>query len=189
MVRGQRLKRLPLFKWSRLVMPKELEGWGIKKLVWFCKYLVAKILWRLIQNKMIWGKVVTSKYLAGKSLVEWWQSPKKISTSSLIGWRVMEKASDLVIKWLVWQVENGKSIQIKEDPCVNLGLGFKISRELLSKLHDQEILSLWDAILEGGDLFGRTLWKTDDMLELEGNLAEEWRSYVDLLTSNFINLQ
>jgi hypothetical protein len=138
---------------------------------------------------MIWGKVVTSKYLAGKSLVEWWQSPKKISTSSLIGWRVMEKASDLVIKWLVWQVENGKSIQIKEDPCVNLGLGFKISRELLSKLHDQEILSLWDAILEGGDLFGRTLWKTDDMLELEGNLAEEWRSYVDLLTSNFINLQ
>jgi hypothetical protein len=71
----------------------------------------------------------------------------------------MEKDSNLVSEWLVWQVGNGKIIQIREDPWVNSGLGFKRSRELLPELHNQGILSLWDSILEGEYLIGRTLWK------------------------------
>jgi hypothetical protein len=89
MVRAKDSGGIPLVKWSCLAMPKELGGWGIKNIVWFCKLLVAKSLWRLIHNNMLWGRVLTSKYLAGKSFVEWFRSQKKIGNNSSIGWRAM----------------------------------------------------------------------------------------------------
>jgi hypothetical protein len=62
---------IPLVKWSLLAMPKELGGWGIKNIVWFSKALATKSLWRLIHNRMLWGRVLISKYMARKSIEEW----------------------------------------------------------------------------------------------------------------------
>jgi hypothetical protein len=61
----------PLVKWSTLSMPKALGGWGIKNLIWFSKSLVAKSLWRLLHNEMLWGKVLSSKCLQGKTFIDW----------------------------------------------------------------------------------------------------------------------
>jgi hypothetical protein len=60
-----------LVKWTRLAMPKELGGWGIKNIYWSCISLAAKSLWRMIHNKMLWGRVMTSKYLSGMTIIEW----------------------------------------------------------------------------------------------------------------------
>jgi hypothetical protein len=35
---------IPLIKWSRLVIPKKLGGWGIKNLVWFYKSHCEKLM-------------------------------------------------------------------------------------------------------------------------------------------------
>jgi hypothetical protein len=58
-------------------MSKELGGWGIKNIYWFCRALLMKSLWRLIHNKMLWGRVMDSKYLLGKSFIEWFRMPRK----------------------------------------------------------------------------------------------------------------
>jgi hypothetical protein len=66
-----------LVKWSCLAKPKEHGGRGIQNMVWFNKALETKILWRLIHNRMLWGRVLISKYLVGKSIEEWFRTSRK----------------------------------------------------------------------------------------------------------------
>lgn len=51
-------------------MPKQLGGWGVKNILWFTKELVAKSLWGLTQNSMLWGQEMATKYFPGRSLVD-----------------------------------------------------------------------------------------------------------------------
>jgi hypothetical protein len=62
----------------------------------------------------------------------------------------------LIDEWMVWQVGNGKSVRIGEDPWVCSGDGFKLSDDLVGDLHDQVIYSLWDARLGEMDHIGRS---------------------------------
>jgi hypothetical protein len=68
---------IPLVKWSRFTMPKEMGGWGTNNLFGFVQALVAKFLWRLIHNRMLWGRVLISKYLVGMSFEDWLCLPGK----------------------------------------------------------------------------------------------------------------
>jgi hypothetical protein len=79
----------PLVKWTKLAMPKELGRQGIKNLVWFYHALVAKIMWRLLHNDMVWGRVVSSKYISGMSFIEWIKIPTKNTQSSSICWKAL----------------------------------------------------------------------------------------------------
>jgi len=56
-------KSYPLVRWSKLAMPKVLGGWGIKNLIWFSKALATKSMLSFIHNDMLWGRVLSSKYL------------------------------------------------------------------------------------------------------------------------------
>jgi hypothetical protein len=38
---------------------------GGKNIFWFSKSLAAKILWRLIHNKALWGRVLLETYFPG----------------------------------------------------------------------------------------------------------------------------
>jgi hypothetical protein len=134
-----------LVKWSRTAMPKESGGWGIKNIYWFCKSLAAKSLWRLIHNKMLWSRVMTSKYLSGMTIIEWIRSPRKTVINSSICWKAMVETFPLIGKWIVWNVGNGKSIRIGENPWVNSGEGFKLTKNLVNALHGRGIFTLWDA--------------------------------------------
>jgi hypothetical protein len=46
---------IPLVKWNRIDILKELRGWGLKNIFYFSKYLETKSFWRLIHNKVLWG--------------------------------------------------------------------------------------------------------------------------------------
>lgn len=53
--RHKEVEGIPLVKWPRIAMPKDLGSWGIKNIYWFWKALATKSLWRLIHNTMLWG--------------------------------------------------------------------------------------------------------------------------------------
>jgi hypothetical protein len=91
-------------------MPKDMGGWGIKNLNWFCKSLGAKSLWRLIHNSMLWGRVLKSKYFGNKSIKEWFRLPNKLGNKSLVGWKAMVEVVPIIGNWTVWQVGNGKNV-------------------------------------------------------------------------------
>jgi hypothetical protein len=81
-------------------MLKDMEGWDIKNLNWFCKYLATKSLWRLIHNTMLWGRVLKSKYFGNKS-VKGFILPKKLGINNLVGWKAMVEAFPIIGNWTV----------------------------------------------------------------------------------------
>jgi hypothetical protein len=69
----------------------------------------------LIHNKMLWGRVMTSKYLSGNKFVEWIQSPRKSIVNSSICWKAMVNVFPVIGEWKIWNVGNKKRIKISED--------------------------------------------------------------------------
>lgn len=61
---------IPLVKWSRVAYLKKLGGWGIKNIYLFSLYLAACSFWCLTKNTTLWGRVLKSKYLQGRSIEE-----------------------------------------------------------------------------------------------------------------------
>jgi hypothetical protein len=70
----------------QLSMPKELGGWGIKYFLVF-QITCSKNLWHFIQNDMLWGRVLSSKYLSGLSKVEWIRTMRNSGENGSIGWK------------------------------------------------------------------------------------------------------
>jgi hypothetical protein len=70
-------------------MPKLLGRWVVKNIFWFSKALVEKSLWRLAHNSMLWGRVMSSKYFPGMSMVGWFREPNKYVENCSIVWKSM----------------------------------------------------------------------------------------------------
>jgi hypothetical protein len=63
----------PFRQMTRVVTLKEASEWGLKSICVFNMALAAKILWTLINNEGLWGKVMKLKYLKIKSIEEWFR--------------------------------------------------------------------------------------------------------------------
>jgi len=70
-------KSYPLIRWENMAMLEDLGGWGIKNLIWFNKDLTANSRWGFIHNDMLWGRVLSSKYLKGRNKIDWIRQPRK----------------------------------------------------------------------------------------------------------------
>ena len=67
----------PWVRWEKIAKPKSLGGWGLKNILNFVGVLAAKGGWRLIHSKNLWTRVMTEKYIAPASVVDWIRSPQK----------------------------------------------------------------------------------------------------------------
>jgi hypothetical protein len=151
--------------------------------------LVTKSLWRLISNNLLWGRVLISKYLAGKTIEEWFRCSRKLVPTSSIGWKAMVDAFPLLGSWATWRIGNGRSVRVGEDPWEGFDNNHRLSEGLLRRLHAQSIFSLKDATNPGMNVTGGTIWKSTIDLNLEEDLAEEWSTYVTSLKQGFILLE
>jgi hypothetical protein len=70
----------------------------------------------------------------------------------------------------------GKQVRIEEDPWVGSGEGYKLLNEMVNALHDQGIHSLKDAAIGDLDRTGRSEWKSANLLEIEGEHADRWKT-------------
>jgi len=68
---------IPLVKWKRIVVPKDLWECGFKKFFIFSKGLTTKNAWSFIQGKGIWCQVVKEKYIYSNSLDVWFRNSIK----------------------------------------------------------------------------------------------------------------
>jgi hypothetical protein len=90
-----------------------------------------------MSNKMLWGRVLISKYLEGKSIEEWFRSPRKSVSVSSTGWKVMVDAFPLIGAWFEWCIGNKRSVRIGEDPWEGSSKNFKLSKGLVRRLHSK----------------------------------------------------
>ena len=87
---------------------------------------------------------------------------------------------------MAWEIGNGKSVRIGEDPWAGAGEDYKLPPAIIDKLKEQRCFKLADASVNLQ--YPHQRWKTAEELGLSGDERESWGSYVHLLETNFINL-
>jgi hypothetical protein len=84
---------------------------GVKNIYLFSLSLETRSLQRLTHNSSLWGKVLKSKYLQGRSIEYWYRHPNKSSNGSIV-WKSLVVAFPLVGSWTAWKIGNGRKVKI-----------------------------------------------------------------------------
>jgi hypothetical protein len=77
-----------LFKWTEIVAPKDLGGWGLKDILPFSRALAGHNIWCLTQGNSLWSTMMNSKYFPNLSIEKWFRLPEKSSKGSIV-WKAL----------------------------------------------------------------------------------------------------
>ena len=103
-----KMQRLP---WHTLCKPKGRGGIGLRDLGFFNEALLAKQVWRLMNNpSSLLAKVFKSKYFPRCSILE-----ANANGKGSYAWRSILSARDLISKGSVWRVGSGTGVRIWGD--------------------------------------------------------------------------
>ena len=98
-------------KWDKLCEAKEVGGMGFKEIEKFNDALLAKQVWRLINNPdSLCHKVFKARFFPDCSILE-----ARDSTCGSYAWKSIISARDIIRKGMVWRIGIGNSVRIKQD--------------------------------------------------------------------------
>ena len=129
-------------KWEKIATPKAMEGHGLKNVHIFSTALAEKFGWRLLSTTSLWTEVITKKYIALDSLIEWVRRPQKSHKGGSIFWKAILKSLHLIEDHLAWKVGNGHSVEIALDPWPGSGQQHILPQEIKECLADWGLLHL-----------------------------------------------
>ena len=97
-------------KWNSLCLPKDLGGMGFKELQKFNDAMLAKQVWRLLEDKtFLFHKFFKEKFFPNGSI--FYAKEDKGS----FAWRSILKSRDVIKKGAQWRVGNNENILIFKD--------------------------------------------------------------------------
>ena len=97
--------------WKKLCQDKEMDGMGFKEIEKFNDALLAKQVWRMINNpNSLCHRVFKARFFISCSILE-----AKDSNSGSYAWKSILSARDVIRKGMVWRIGNGQNVWIKED--------------------------------------------------------------------------
>ena len=98
-------------KWERLCEAKEVGGMGFKEIEKFNQALLAKQVWRMINNPdSLRHKDFKARFFPNCSILEALEG----NGGSYV-WKSICSVRDVVKRGMVWRIGNGTSVSIKED--------------------------------------------------------------------------
>jgi hypothetical protein len=110
--------------------------------------------------------------LEGKSIGEWFRNLRKSVAVSSTSWKTMVKYFPLIGEWIEWNIGDGWSVQVGEDPWEGSTRNFKLLEDLVRRLHAHGVFMLRDVAIQGMDMVGRMIWKSTMDLNLNEGLEE-----------------
>ncbi|XP_038688673.1 uncharacterized protein LOC119987842 [Tripterygium wilfordii] len=122
---NEELRKVSIVNWEKVTRPKDAGGLGIKRMCQMNHSYLAKIGWRLINEKdSLWAKVVSNKYIHSDASLDKLQS--KNGASNL--WRGVIIAVPILTKGIRAMVHNGKDtlfwldVWIGDSPLFDISL-------------------------------------------------------------------
>ena len=122
------------------------------------------------------------------NITDWIRSPNKYFKNGYVGWKTMVLAFALIGNWTAWEIGNGRSVRLGIYPWVGEGEDFRLSQSILIKLSEHRFFKLVDVQIQLPNQIGKTRWKDSNEIQLEGADIACWKTYTDLLESNFVSL-
>ena len=104
-------KKVHWMKWEKLCEDKGKGGMGFKDIKKFNDSLLAKQVWRMINNlESLCHRVFKARFFPDCSIMD-----AKESTTGSYAWKSILSAIDVIRKGMVWRIGNGNSVRIRED--------------------------------------------------------------------------
>ncbi|CAA7018343.1 unnamed protein product [Microthlaspi erraticum] len=164
-----------LISWSRVCVPKEEGGLGIRNSLHMNTSLIAKVGWRLMNDeKSLWARVVRCKYRVGDSHDLSWL---RVRSNWSVVWRsIVTGLKEAVLPGQRWVVGDGSTIRFWTDKWLSgVSLSEKATSALPANYEGFVAKDLW--------IPGRG-WRFDQILPYvsENTGLELWSIVVDCVT-------
>ena len=141
-------------KWEHLCEAKEVGGMGFKEIEKFNDTLLAKQVWRLINNTdSLCHRVFKARFFPNCSILD-----AKESSSGSYAWKSIIGARDVIQKGMVWRIGIGEAVRIKEDKWLPGRANCSIISHLPSLALDVKVSSLI--------VPDRAAWRTEAMQQM-----------------------
>ena len=141
-------------KWERLCEAKEVGGLGFKEIEKFIDALLAKQVWRMINNiDSLCHRVFKARFFPNCSI-----SDAKESSSGSYTWKSIIGARDVIRKGMVWRIGTGEAVRIKEDRWLPGRANCSVISPLPPMAPDVKVSSLIDP--------NRVAWRTEVVQQL-----------------------
>ena len=108
---GDGSRKVHWVHWKKLCQDKDMGGMGFKEIEKFNDALLAKQVWRMINNpNSLCHRIFKARFFPTCSILE-----AKDSNTGSYAWKSILSARDVIQKRMVWCIRNGQNVQIKED--------------------------------------------------------------------------
>lgn len=176
---GKEDDKIHLARWELIARPKNMGGWGLRRLDLFSKALRMKSLWRGLFSDTLWKKVLLDKYIKPQSVEQWLKDGKVAHHKLFVIWRGFMDVLPHIKDHLWWQVGSGNSIRLGIDRIVGLLDGGILSDDLLHLFHDRGYSMLAHFCTQHSTR--SFYWLGDCFFRLTDASKDEWSSTIGLL--------
>ena len=133
-------RKIHWVKWERLCEVKEVGGMGFKEIEKFNDALLAKQVWRMINNsESLCHRVFKAQFFPDCSILD-----AKESRSGSYAWKTIIRARDVVRKRMVWRIGTREAVRIKEDRWLTVCANCSVISPLPSLDLDVKVSTLID---------------------------------------------
>ena len=127
-------------KWERLCEAKEVGGLGFKEIEKFNEALLAKQVWRMINNPdSLCYRVFKARFFPECSILE--AEDSKVGSYA---WKSILSARDVIRKGMVWRIGNRESVRIKQDKWLPSQLSRSVASPIPLMSPDTKVSELID---------------------------------------------
>jgi hypothetical protein len=150
---------------------------------------LSKSLWVFLTQESLWSLILTSKYIALLSIVDWIHKRNKNTPNTSTQWRALIQAFPMIGKHLAWKVDNGTHVRIGSDTIVKCGDNVFLAEDLKLDLCLKGYCTLNQvANMETSSIWAQNWYSTME-LELEHNWSQIWSDFTSELQRAHIHLK
>jgi hypothetical protein len=131
----ENISKIHWMSWEKLGASKDKGGLGFRDLTMFNKALLAKQLWRMVENpESLVASIMKAKYFSNCSIME-----ASVGSRPSLVWRSILASKELVEDGVLWRIGDGRSVKIWGDKWLPMTDSSRVQSPKAIQLQDMTV--------------------------------------------------